>query len=93
MRRHLLPACQRLGTPRFDWHSLRHTFSAYNGNAGVAMPILRALLGHASPQTTMIYTHPLEEVKRQAVENLARWLFPNVPSNQRLMVRGSALIQ
>jgi len=93
MRRHLWPACKSLGIPRFGWHSLRHTFSTYNGNAGVAVPILQSLLGHASPETTMIYTHPLEDVKRQAVENLARLLFPNVPSQEKPVVKGSTLIQ
>ncbi len=82
MRRHLWRACTRLRIPRFGWHSLRHTFSTYNGNAGVAVPVLQSLLGHASPETTMIYTHPLEHVKRQAVEALARLLFPNAPSEQ-----------
>jgi hypothetical protein len=41
----------------------------------------------------MVYTHPLEDVKRQAVEDLARSLFPNVPSEQRLVGKGSNLIQ
>jgi integrase len=93
MRRHLWPACAQLKLPRFGWHSLRHTFSTYNGNAGVAVPVLQSLLGHASPETTMIYTHPLEDVKRRAVEDLARLLFPNVPSKPRLIARGSELIQ
>jgi len=93
LRRHVWPACGRLSLPRFSWHSLRHTFSTYNGNSGVALPVLQALLGHASPETTMIYTHPLENVKRQAVENLASLLFPNVPQKGRLIVKGSTLIQ
>jgi len=93
MRRHLWPACAQLDMPRFGWHSLRHTFSTYNGNAGVALPVLQSLLGHASPETTMIYTHPLEDVKRQAVEDLARLLFPNVPSKPKLTAGGSELIQ
>jgi integrase len=93
MRRDLWPACARLGIPRFGWHSLRHTFSTFNGNAGVAVPVLQSLLGHASPETTMIYTHPLKDVKRQAVEDLAALLFPNVPSKQKLIIKGSQLIQ
>jgi integrase len=93
MRRHLWPACAQLDMPRFGWHSLRHTFSTYNGNAGVAVPVLQSLLGHASPETTMIYTHPLEDVKRQAVADLARLLFPNVPSKPKLTAGGSELIQ
>jgi len=93
MRRHVWPACSRLGIPRFGWHSLRHTFSTYNGNAGVAVPVLQSLLGHANPETTMIYTHPLEDVKRRAVEDLALLLFPNVPSEKKQVVKGSVLIQ
>jgi len=93
MRRHLWPACTLLGIPRFGWHSLRHTFSTLNGNAGVAVPVLQSLLGHASPETTMVYTHPLEDVKRQAVEDLASLLFPNVPSKQKIISKGSELIQ
>jgi integrase len=81
MRRHFWSACEKLGIPRFGRHSLRHTFSTYNGNVGVSMPVLQSLLGHSSPETTMIYTHPLEDAKRQAVEHLARLLFPNVPLN------------
>jgi hypothetical protein len=41
----------------------------------------------------MIYTHPLEDVKRQAVEDLALLLFPNVPSEKKQVAKGSALIQ
>jgi integrase len=92
VRRHLWPACTRLGIPRFGWHSLRHTLSTYDGNAGVAVPVLQSLLGHASPETTMIYTHLLELVKRQAVEDLTRLLFPNVPSEQIVVTKGSELI-
>jgi integrase len=93
LRRQVWPACTRLGIERFGWHSLRHTFSTYNGNAGVALPVLQSLLGHASPETTMIYTHPLEDVKRQAIENLASLLFPNVPQKEKVFVKGSTLIQ
>ena len=38
-------------------------------------------------------THPLEDVKRQAVEGLAGLLFPNVPSERKLATKGSNLIQ
>jgi integrase len=93
MRRHLWPGCERLKLPRFGWHSLRHTFSTYNGNSGVAVPVLQSLLGHTSAETTMLYTHALEDKKRQAVEGLVRLLFPNVPSEEKLLAKGSTLIQ
>ena len=41
----------------------------------------------------MIYTHPFEEVKRKAVEDLALFLFPNVPSDEKSVTKGSVLIQ
>ncbi len=64
LRRKLWPVCDRLGIPRFGWHSLRHTFSTYGGNSGVPLPVLQYLLGHANVETTMLYTHPLAEAQR-----------------------------
>ena len=46
----------------------------------MAMRVLQSILGHASAETTMLYTHPLVEAQREAVEKLARVLFPNVPT-------------
>jgi integrase len=64
LRREVWPVCESHDIPKFGWHSLRHTFSTYNGNSGVPMPVLQPLLGHTSPETTMIYTHPLEDAQR-----------------------------
>lgn len=80
LRREAWPVCGRLGLPRFGWHSCRHSFTTYGGNSGVPMPVLQSVLGHTSAETTMIYTHPLEEAQRQAVEKLATILFPYVPN-------------
>ncbi len=41
----------------------------------------------------MVYTHPLEDVKRQAVEDSALLLFPNVPSEEKLVTKGRALVR
>jgi integrase len=79
LRRKLWPVCDRVGIARFGWHSLRHTFSTYGGNSGVPLPVLQYLLGHASVETTMIYTHPLGEAQREAVERMASILLPNAP--------------
>jgi len=78
-RRKVWPICDRLSIPRFGWHSLRHTFSTYGGNSGVPVPVLQYLLGHASIETTMIYTHPLLEAERKAVEQIASILLPIAP--------------
>jgi integrase len=79
LRRQVWPACDRLGIPRFGWHSLRHTFSTLGGSNGVPMPTLQSLLGHSSVETTMLYTHPLEAAQREAVNRVATILFPSVP--------------
>ncbi len=78
IRREIEPACEKLGIRRFSWHALRHTFSTYSGNDGVAMPVLQSLLGHTTAQVTMRYTYPLEDAQREAVERVARILWPNV---------------
>jgi integrase len=92
-RRKVWPVCQPLGISRFGWHALRHTFSTYNRNSGVPMPVLQSLLGHSSPETTMMYTHTLEEAQRQAVEKLVGVLFPNVPTFDQYEGGGKTLIQ
>jgi len=83
----------RLGIARFGSHSLRHTFSTYGGNSGVPLPVLQFLLGHASAETTMIYTHPLAEAQRRAVEQMTTILFPNVPTSAEGADREKVLIQ
>jgi integrase len=93
MRRQMEPACDRLGIPRFGWHTLRHTFNTYGSNQGVAMPIMQSLMGHASLETTILYTHPLEGAQREAVERIAGVLCPNVPKSEPSRVGGSGLIQ
>ena len=93
LRRRLWPVCDQLGIPRFGWHSLRHTFSTSGGNSGVPLPVLQYLLGHASVETTMIYTYPLLEAERKAVEQIAALLLPSAPQRAGEEVRPKVLIQ
>ena len=55
-------------------HDLRHTFATHLISEGVPVQVLKDLLGHSNITTTMIYTHALEEYKRQAVEKLTTGL-------------------
>ena len=62
-------------------HGLRHTMASMGACAGVSMPVLQALLGHSSPQTTaQYYTHAYPEAKHSALEVISfslRW--PKAP--------------
>ncbi len=50
---------ERLGWQgKFHAHVLRHTYGSELNDAGVELERVQALLGHASPKTTAIYTHP-----------------------------------
>jgi integrase len=69
MRREVEPVCDRLGVPRFGWHSLRHTFSTTAENHRVPVSVVQSLLGHTSPSTTMLYAHAQDEAKREPL----RW--------------------
>lgn len=54
------------------FHQLRHTFCSRLANAGVPMPVIQELAGHASIAMTRRYTHPADERKQKAVEGLLR---------------------
>ena len=56
--------------PRFILYDLRHTYASRAVMAGVDLPTLAALLGHASIQMTMRYVHPAEEHKKAAAGKL-----------------------
>lgn len=61
-------------------HRFRHTFGADMIRAGVSLPALQKLMGHADIQTTMLYVYltPAEVWREyaRAVERQARELAP-----------------
>lgn len=42
-------------------HDLRHSFASLGVSAGLSLPVIGGLLGHASPQTTQRYAHLIDE--------------------------------
>lgn len=82
LRRHLHKACDNLGIPRIGWHDARHTFTSIGGeDRRVALTTLQALLGHSSPNTTLLYLHSMDETKREASNIIAQKLWPFVAQN------------
>jgi integrase len=57
-------------SPPFRLYDLRHTALTRMAMAGVDLPTLRELAGHANIQMTMRYVHPTPEHKRAAIQKL-----------------------
>lgn len=58
------------GKPALTVHVLRHSFATRYHQENNDVPRLKNQLGHASIQTTMIYTHLTDEEMRKAVINM-----------------------
>jgi len=93
MRRQVEPVCKALGIPHFGWHSLRHTFRTMAANRGIQPELVRAILGHESLETTMIYMHRVDSAEREAVEKVGEVLCPSVPNITKLVAGTKSVIQ
>jgi integrase len=53
-----------------DLGALRHTFASLLVSSGQSLPLIGALLGHASPVTTARYAHLFDDVQRSAADRV-----------------------
>ena len=61
------------GIPHIRFHDLRHTAATRLVLAGVDLPTVKEILGHASIKVTEKYTHPTPEHKRAAMDRLGNF--------------------
>ena len=70
-RKMWLALLKAAGVTNLRVHDLRHSFASYGISAGLTLPQIGGLLGHASPQTTARYAHLIDEAARSASERAA----------------------
>jgi len=74
-RRVLQPKCRELNLPVVSWHSFRHTHATLLTEVGESIKTTQAILGHSDLNTTLnIYSHPIPESQRRAIERVAEIL-------------------
>jgi integrase len=69
-RAHVIALCKAGVHPPFRLYDLRHTALTRMAMAGIDLPTLRELAGHANIQMTMRYVHPTPQHKVAAITKL-----------------------
>ena len=57
LKRPLWRACRKAGLRQIGWHVLRHTFASHLVMRGASVKVVQELLGHATLEMTMRYSH------------------------------------
>ena len=72
---------QTTGVAKANPHRFRHTFATDMIRAGISLPALMHLMGHAQIQTTMVYVRITpQDVYQQYVRAVAQLVRPTPPS-------------
>src|SRR5262245_48516028 len=66
--------------PGVRLHDLRHTYASVLVSAGLSLPVIGALLGHATPVTSARYSHLFDDPLRQATERASRIITGKAPA-------------
>jgi integrase len=72
LKRAFKTACEEAGISGLRFHDLRHTFASRLVENGVDLITVKDLLGHSTVKMTERYTHPNQNLKKDAVEALVR---------------------
>ncbi len=59
---------KKVGLDLCSSHSMRRSFATQISSKGVGIRVLQKLMGHRSPQTTMVYIDASDDMMRKAVE-------------------------
>jgi integrase len=63
--------CRDADLRDFRLHDVRHEAASLMASGGASLPLIGAILGHASPATTARYAHLADEAQRAVVERVA----------------------
>ena len=73
---------QTTGVKLANPHRFRHTFASDMVRAGISLPALMQLMGHAQIQTTLVYIHVTpQDVYQQYARAVAQLVRPVPPSH------------
>jgi len=61
-------------------HDLRHAYASILASAGLSLPVIGALLGHATPVTTHRYAHLFDDPLRAATERASAIITGKAPA-------------
>jgi integrase len=64
--------CRAAGIAGLRLHDLRHSFASALVSSGASLPLVGAMLGHASPTTTARYAHMFVDPQRAAAERVGK---------------------
>ena len=76
------------GIPDARLHDLRHTFATALASSGLGLPVIGALLGHTTAQTTLRYAHLMDDPLRVATERASAVLSGRAPAEIVPLSRG-----
>ncbi|WP_040253245.1 site-specific tyrosine recombinase/integron integrase [Psychroserpens mesophilus] len=93
IRKFLKTSCQRAGIyKRVTPHTLRHSYATHLLENGIDLRYIQALLGHAKPETTMIYTHVAQKdllAIKSPLDIAVKQFTATEHSNQKVVISGS----